>query len=203
MNNPIRGFLHMSIGTVTVTILLLWVLLANSLYAQAGGSPVVVTKTAPSTVLNFYDGSNNLEYVCRTPYPATRSKFTIADNTLTSIVVSSNTGTVTIPSHGLAIGNAITVTGTTGDTDLNDTWIVQTVTNANVFTITTANVSNATYNNAGMIVTTNAPRSSAPIWQISKYSYTSTYRTREQNSRPNQICDNRATSTGATKIAYE
>ena len=56
MNNPIRGFIHMSMGTVTVTILLLWVLLANSLYAQAGGSPVVVTKTAPSTVLNFYDG---------------------------------------------------------------------------------------------------------------------------------------------------
>ena len=201
MNNPIRGFIHMFTGTLM--ILLLWVLLANSLQAQSGGNTVVITKTAPSTVLNFYDGSNNLEYVCRTPYPATKSTFSIAASTLTSIVVSSNTGTVTIPSHGLAVGNAITVTGTTGDTDLNDTWIVQTVTNANVFTITTANVSDATYNNAAMVVTTTAPRSSAPVWQISKYSYTSTYRIREQNSRPNQICDNRATSTGATKIAYE
>ena len=54
MNNPIRGSIHMFTGTLM--ILLLWVLLANSLHAQAGGSPVVVTKTAPSTVLNFYDG---------------------------------------------------------------------------------------------------------------------------------------------------
>lgn len=199
MNNQIRGFIRM----FTILLLALTIVLVNGLLAQSGGSTVVITRTAPSTVFNFYDGSNNLEYVCRTPYPATKSTFSIAASTLTSIVVSSNTGTVTIPSHGLAVGNAITVTGTTGDTDLNDTWIVQTVTNANVFTITTANVSDATYNNAAMIVTTTAPRSSVPIWQITKYSYTSTYRTREQNSRPNQICDNRATSTGATKIAYE
>lgn len=199
MNNLIRGFIR----TFTILLLALTTVLVNGLLAQSGGSTVVITRTAPSTVLNFYDGSNNLEYVCRTPYPATKSTFSIAASTLTSIVVSSNTGTVTIPSHGLVVGNAITVTGTTGDTDLNSTWIVQTVTNANVFTITTANVSDATYNNAAMVVTTNAPRSSAPIWQITKYSYTSTYRTMEQNSRPNQICDNRAVSTGATKIAYE
>lgn len=188
--------------TISKAILILLVLSISAL-AQSQSSPSVVIRPPVTTILQYYDGSNNLEYVCRTPYPATKSIFSIAASTLTSIVVSSNTGTVTIPSHGLAVGNAITVTGTTGDTDLNDTWIVQTVTNANVFTVTTANVSDATYNNAAMIVTTTAPRSSVPIWQITKYSYTSTYRTREQNSRPNQICDNRATSTGATKIAYE
>jgi len=188
--------------TISKAILILLVLSISAL-AQSQSSPSVVIRPPVTTILQYYDGSNNLEYVCRTPYPATKSTFSVAASTLTSIVVSSNTGTVTIPSHGLAVGNAITVTGTTGDTDLNDTWIVQTVTNANVFTVTTANVSDATYNNAAMIVTTTAPRSSVPIWQITKYSYTSTYRTREQNSRPNQICDNRATSTGATKIAYE
>ncbi len=172
-------------------------------FAQPQSGPVVITSTKATTELSFYDGSNNLEYVCSTDYPRPKTTFTVAASTLTSIVVSSNTGTVTIPSHGLAVGNMITVTGATGDTDLNSTWIVQTVSDANTFTVTTASVSDATYNNAALVVTTTAPRSSTAIWQITKYSYTSTYRIRKQNSRPNQICDNRATSTGATKIAYE
>ena len=202
MNNPIRGFLHMSIGTVTVTILLLWVLLANSLYAQAGGSPSVVMRTQPTTVLNFYDGGGNLEYVCTTSYPATRTVFSVAASTLTSIVDSSNTSTLTIPSHGLAVNNQITIAGAT-DTDLNTTFIVQTVSDANTITITTSSVTDTTYNEAALTVTTNAPRSSAAIWQITKFTYSGSSQIRKQNSRPNQICDNRAVSTGTTKIAYE
>ena len=192
----------MSMGTVTITLLLFWISLANSLYAQAGGSPVVVMRTQPTTVLNFYDGSGNLEYVCTTSYPATRTVFSVAASTLTSIVDSSNTSTLTIPSHGLAVNNQITIAGAT-DTDLNTTFIVQTVSDANTITITTSSVTDTTYNEAALTVTTTAPRSSAAIWQITKFTYSGSSQIRKQNSRPNQICDNRAVSTGTTKVAYE
>lgn len=200
MKSQYCGYVRAITTLTLISVLLLFV--STGLLAQSGTSPAVVMRTQPITVLNFYDGSGNLEYVCTTSYPATRTVFSVAASTLTSIVDSSNTSTLTIPSHGLAVNNQITIAGAT-DTDLNTSFVVQTVSDANTITITTSSVTDTTYNEAGLTVTTNAPRSSAAIWQITKYTYSGSSPIRKQNSRPNQICDNRAVSTGATKVAYE
>jgi hypothetical protein len=75
---------------------------------------------------------------------------------LTSIVVATNVGTVNWTSHGRVAGELIVVQGVTGDNDLNKVYAIQTVPNADSFTITTASVTDNTYNNAGMVVTATA-----------------------------------------------
>lgn len=70
---------------------------------------------------------------------------------VTSIVVNSNTATVTTTSsHGLSTGDSVAIFGCTTDVDLNGTYTV-TVTGTTTFTVTVANVTAGTYN------TTNNP----------------------------------------------
>lgn len=123
--------------------------------------------------LFFYDGSSNLQYICwaRQNQMASTS-VSVAASTLTSIVVLTNVGTVTHPSHGLYVGARITVTGGS-DTDLNTTYTIATVTNANVYTIATANVSNATYT-TGLAISTTNPLTSAAKWAIQVLTYATT-----------------------------
>lgn len=181
------------------------------LVAQQSGTPVTVTEYPHDTPTQafFYDGSNNLIYICESkakgPWnfngqqlaPSTFS-WTKAASTLTNIVVSSNVGTVTTSTaHGLQTGESVTVTGATVDTDLNATYIIQTVGSSTTFTITTVAVADATYTDAGLVATTGAARLTAPIWSIARFNYTSTNVTSKQyaNGLPanmNQICTNRA-----------
>lgn len=157
----------------------------------------------PYTTRIFYDASNNPEYICYAQaFPPVTSTYRRSDDTITSITDSSNTSTAVVPNHGLAPGNLITITGSTTETDLNGEFIVQTVTDANTFTFTTASVTDAAYTTSTIVIVTTAPRDTAPLWVIRKVSYSSNYPIREQWSRPNSICANRATSTGATKVEY-
>ncbi len=159
--------------------------------------------------LYFYDGSGNVIYSCQARSQQPSFPWTRVASTLTSIVVSSNTGTVTTSTaHGLAIGNKVTVTGATVASALNGTYVIQTVGSTTTFTITTAAVADGTYNETTLAISTTAPRSSAPVWDIIKYIYNgSGLLTNQQHafsrSATSSICDNRATTTGATRIDYE
>lgn len=165
------------------------------------------------TRLMFYNATtHNLEYMCLTPpvgpwglqanVPASFS-WTRSASTLTSIVDATNTSTVTTSTaHGLQIGNSITVSGATVDTDLNGTYVIQTVPTTTTFTITTANVGDATYTESTLVVTTTAPRSTVGIWAIARYQYTDTNNTTSVtisqwagngSGSYNNICDSRAT----------
>lgn len=190
-------------------LLTILVLCAASLCAQ--GNPVNQTQAPPPdawTQLLFYDGSNNLIYSCKAKSIQPSFSWTRTATTLTDITVAANVGTVTTSTaHGLAVGNLVTVTGATIDTDLNGTYYIQTVGSTTTFTITTANVGNATYNESTLTVSTTAPRSSAPQWDIFKFIITGSTVSNVQKafgkSGANSICDNRAVTTGATKITYQ
>lgn len=201
-------------------LILALALMALTCVAQKSGTPVQVVNyphDSPTQLL-FYDGSSNLIYVCYAAptqnYAAytgsnqlTNYQWTFAGSTLTSIVVSSNVGTVTASTnHGLQIGNKVIVSGSV-TTALNGTYYIQTVPSATTFTITTSGVANATYT-TGLVVATNAPLSSLPLWAIQKLTYTGSNLATLQWSNGsaaamNQICDNRATTTGTTMITYQ
>ena len=201
--------------------LLLTLLLTTAAFAQKTGTPVSKVNyphDSPSQIL-FYDGSNNLIYGCYAVPVVNYTQitgisnnggayqWTVAATTLTNIVVSSNVGTVTTSTaHGLQVGNLVTVAGS-ATTALNGTYYVQTVGSTTTFTITTSGVANATYT-TGLVLTTTAPLSSQPVWSIMKLTYSGTNLTNVQwangaASSYNNICDNRAQTTGATKITYE
>jgi len=162
-----------------------------------------VGKEKANTVLTYYDGSSNPEYLCIAAGYQPTYKYQIALGNLTNLIDATNTGTVTAANHGLAVGNLVTITGATTDTDLNASYYVQTVADANTFTITTASVTDATYTDAAMVISTNAPRNTASIWNIIKFTYSGSSVATTQSSRPNSICANRAVTTGATKTWYE
>jgi hypothetical protein len=158
-------------------------------------------------MLMFYSGAN-MEYVCyaRTPQPA--FTWSISAGTMTNIVDAANTATVTIGSaHGLALGNGVTVSGASSDPDLNGTYLVQSIISPTQFTITTANVTDATYAVTSITVSTTAPRSSAPIWAIQKMTYSGDNMIMKQwaGGAPSVkwACDNRAVATGTSKVTYQ
>jgi len=130
-------------------------LLAGMAWAQA---PSVRIDENPSKA-KFYNGSDKLEYVCSAKPSAARAlTWSIDASTLTSIVDASDTATVnTVAAHGIQKGDNITISGETGDTDLNGPYEVQTTPTATSFTITTVDVTDATYNASGLQVDTTNP----------------------------------------------
>ncbi len=171
--------------------------------SQTAGPPV-----RAATSLLFYDGSGNVIYRCRAWSTQNTSTFARSDSSLTSIVVLTNVGTVTTAAaHGLQVNNSITISGATVDTDLNGTYVIATVPSTTTFTIATASVANATYTESTLQFTTRAPRTSAPIWEIDKFTVTGSNTTAIQSSGGvstlNAICDNRAVTTGSTKIGFQ
>lgn len=202
--------------------LIIGLLAALSLYGQ--NTTVALSRGNPDaayTALYFYS-TTYLTYVCRTPAFRQQSTYTWAvtpttgQGTLTSVAVLTNVGTVTTSAnHGLTVGNRVTIAGATVDTDLNGSYYVQTVGSATTFTISTSSVANATYVDAGMSLYTTAPRTTAAIWNIEKFTYDgSNNLVADQFSVGNVtggiattaysfICDNRATTTGATKITFQ
>lgn len=199
--------------------LLLTLGLVGVMLAQQNGTPVQVVpypRDEPTKFLD-YDTSNNLIYVCyaaaKGPWnnnsvPATFS-WLRSDSTLTSIVVLTNVGTVTTSTaHGLQIGNPVTITGATVDTDLNGTnYYVATIPSTTTFTFATSAVANATYNESTLAIATTAPRLTANIWNILKMTYSTANNLTDVQwangtASSLNICTNRAVLTGATRILY-
>jgi hypothetical protein len=149
-------------------------------------------KPGQDTVLNFFTGSL-LDYSCYASPQQPAYSFLRSNSTITNIIVSTNTATATMPNHGLHVGNRLVITGATVDIDLNGTYLVLTVADANTLTFTTAGVANATYTDATLAVTTRDTRSSAAIWTVMQILYTSSNPTVIRWSDQFQICDNRAT----------
>lgn len=190
-------------------LLLFVITLAFVLAAQEGAvvNPTIGPPPVGYTALNDFSVAN-LIYTCtarsvQQPYVAS-----VAAGTMTNIVVLVNTGTVTWNNHGLAVGNRVTVAGTVVDLDLNADYYVQTVADANTFTITTSGVTGApTTYTTGLTITTTAPRNTAAIWSIQKFTYSGAnpVATQWANGSPalTSICANRSTTTGADKVTYQ
>jgi hypothetical protein len=164
------------------TLTLLFLSFAG-LYAQTSPEFTIsiAPPTTPYTSLFYRDGSNNVEYICKALSNQPNYVWYAANGSpvLTSIVDSSNTATVTTAvDHGLLVGNRVQIFGVTTDVDLNATYVVASVPTTATFTITTANVTDGTYNgtsDSGMKMATNSPRTNASIWSIQRNFYTTTY----------------------------
>lgn len=183
-------------------------LIASAVWGQTIVNPTQGPPPDAFTTLLYYDGSNNVEYACKAKAIQPSFSWTRSATTLTNIIVATNVGTATTSSaHGLAVGNPVTVSGATVDTDLNGTYYVQTIGSSTTFTITTASVADATYNESTLAVATVAPRTTAAVWDIVHYNYTTSYVSAIQKAGGkaglNSICANRATSTGSTKITFQ
>jgi hypothetical protein len=157
------------------------------------GAPV---KEGWTTIIAL-DGSNNPEYIgMARAWQPTKTLVRAAGGPFVSVAVSTNVGTVNWTAHGLAAGNRVTIAGATVDTDLNGTYVVATAA-TDSFTITTAAVADATYTEATLTITTNAPSTSDPIWSIQKTVYSGAnpvaVKWAEGRSDENQIFLNRAT----------
>jgi len=149
------------------------------------------------TTLFFYSGTD-LEYTCEAPAIQPAFYWSRNNSTLTNIVDSSNTGTATTSTaHGLQIGNKVTVSGGTVDTDINGTFIILTVPSTTTFTYASASVSDATYTESTLRIMTTAPRDTAGIWKVKKFRTVSALLQSVQTAvggRPyGQVCADRAT----------
>ncbi len=192
-------------------LFVLVIALAFALAAQEGAA-VNQTIGPPQiayTALNTFSGAN-LIYTCTARAVQPTFTWTKAATTVTNIIDSGTTSTVLFPAaHGLSVGNAITISGivTAGGTALNATFYVQTVPLTTTVTITTAGVTDATYTDSGLTVATTAPRDTAAIWSIQKFTYSGANQIAAQYANGNpgmvNICANQAVTTGTTKTVYQ
>lgn len=200
-------------------LITLFLLVAVCALAQSG-APVDVngfpTSISQPTKVLAYDGSGNLIFICyarsaapNTQNPGYNFSLSVTGTGLTSIVVLTNVGTVTTAAaHGLQIGNKVTVSGSTTSA-LNSVYFVQTVPSTTTFTITTAGVANATYNNGAMTLSGQAPLLTGGIWSVERLTYNGSNQlvaVQWANGAPgayNNVCANRSVTTGATAIFYQ
>jgi len=192
---------------------------ALSALAQESGSPVQVVafpSAQPDRILD-YSGTSLIYVGVSSPVidytrivGTSAYRWTRAASTLTSVVVLTNVGTVTTSTaHGLTVGQKVVITGATVDTDLNATYRVVSVTSTTVFTIATVNVGNATYTDAGMVLSTNAPLTTQPIWSIQFLTYDGSSNLIGVKcsfgacKSYTAIWDNRAVTSGATLTWYQ
>ncbi len=155
-------------------IITIGMLLCACLYGQ--GSAVNQTQgPAPSAwvTLLYYNGSNQITYVCAAPASAPTTVYAIgATPGLTSIVVATNVGTINLPATAQWwVGQKITVAGSTTSA-LNGSYILSAV-SGTTGTIATSGVADATYNNATMTISTTGPTLDALRWSIQVLTYAS------------------------------
>lgn len=151
-----------------------------SLLCQQTGQPVGLVQFPTQTPTRFLDyaGGSNLTYLCLAPsinQSSTPGNYTyslsVTAATLTSIVVLTNVGTTTtVSAHGLMVGQRVSVSGST-TAALNAAYTIVTVPSTTTFTITTAGVGDATYNNGPLTVSGEAPLLTSPIWSIQHFTY--------------------------------
>lgn len=149
-------------------------------FAQGDKDPAVAISGGPPMrswttvyVYTVIGGADYIQYQC---YASTNqpslTNVGAAPYTVTQIVDSGTTATVTTSGdHGLSVDNRVVIAGVTGDTDLNGTYVIATVPSSTTFTVTSANVTDATYNNSGIRVISSAPRTNQPIWSVKKFYY--------------------------------
>jgi hypothetical protein len=179
-------------GTVTTT----------NPHGLTTGDKVIISGVTTDADLNGIYTVTVTSTVAFTITTANVTDGTYTDNTTVlaknSIADATNTATVTTSQpHGLAVGNRIIIAGVTADTDLNGSYVIATVPSTTSFTITTANVTDGTYSDSGLVISTTAPRSSAGVWAIYQKYYTTTAIDRqawaEGSTAMTRICDSRAT----------
>lgn len=153
--------------------MLLLALALPSAFGQNSDPAVSISGGPPSrgwtAIYNYatITGADYVEYICLAP--ANQPSLSLS---ITQIVDSSNTATVTASAaHGLSVGNRVVIAGVTGDTDLNGTYTILTVGSSTTFTFTSANVTDTTYNNTGITLTSSAPRTNRDIWAIKRFTY--------------------------------
>lgn len=119
-----------------------------------------------------YDGSNNLIYMGWAAALNRQADFEVDTGSLVNFVDSGSTGTINfgVP-HCLEVGEQIVVSGATSDLDVNATYKVLTVTDSDTITVTSANVTDATYNNDALKLTTTVARTCDTVWSIQKNTY--------------------------------
>ncbi len=157
--------------TKIITLALLAVAMA---FGQAGQAVNQTSGVPFDTVLKqyFYDGSNNVQYICLAPQNNQRTTVQRSGGSLTSIVVATNVGTVTTASaHGLYVGARVTITGATVDPDLNATYTVASVPSTTTYTIATSAVSDGTYTESTLQIATTYPLLTASRWAIEVFHY--------------------------------
>ena len=157
----------------SIVAILLICVLAPFVAAQDGS--VVNLSEGPAVVpwsISSAFTTTDLTYKCFTrPYNLPSHSWTVAETTLTSIAVSTNTATLTFASaSGIQPGNAIEVSGATVDTDLNGVYVLLTA-SGTTGTFTTSDVADATYNESTLEVASDAPRTIDEIWYIQRNTY--------------------------------
>lgn len=183
-------------------LLIFLILSAIGLQAQVAPevNPAIGPPVTPIVQYLFRDGSNNFTYICSALAKQPTYSWLRSTTTLTSIVVSSNTATVTTSTaHGLSVDNRVYVFGATVDTDFNTSagYKIATVGSSTTFTFTTVNVADGTYTEATLGIWTVFPRSNDTVWSISRNYYTTTYldssRWAEGDTSFTKACDSRTT----------
>ena len=147
---------------------------------------LVSAQTAAIEERFYRDGNGALEYVCtadarvaQAVYSTTASESsqpytTVAVANLTSIAVAGTTATATFSQpHSYGVNIRVTVAGATVDPDLNGTYTVTSVTSTTIV-FTVANVTAATYTEAGLKIQSTAPKGNSAYWTIEKMYNTST-----------------------------
>jgi hypothetical protein len=119
----------------------------------------------------FADGSGNIQYACSALQSAPLRTWVLGTNLL-SIVVSSNTATVTtVGPHGLYPGVKVDISAS-GTVTLNGSYkIITADPTSALFTITTVAVPDATYTVEGTTVATTFPLDNESRWSIQVYTY--------------------------------
>ncbi len=160
------------------------ILAASTLCARADGQPVNQTLSPPSSnwVYLYWCGSSmtacasmneDVTAICMAPAATSLATvFAIGGSpALTNISVSSNVGTINFGATAqLWVGQRVTVAASTTSA-LNGTYRINGVSGSTA-TIATAGVSDGTYNNAAMTVSTTGPLLNAAVWAIRISTYT-------------------------------
>ena len=157
-------------------IALLAAFLSAPAFAQCTvGSQSPAAPQQNCAVTMYYSGSD-LIYVCSANAFQPVTTFYKSSTTLTSIVVATNVGTINFSSTSyLWIGAQVTVAGSTTSA-LNGTYKITAV-SGSAATIATSGVSDATYNNAALTVSTQAPLLNSPVWAIQALTYDGSHNT--------------------------
>jgi hypothetical protein len=145
-------------------------LLAGAAFGQAQAVNQVQGPTSNDYV-SYFDIASTPQYICQAQAFQPITTFYVASSTLTSIAVSSNVGTITFSSTSyLWVGATVVVAGS-ATTALNGTYSVTAVSGSTA-TITTVGVSNGTYNDTTLTVSTTSPLLNSKIWaiQVTQYS---------------------------------
>lgn len=200
--SPVARFAERVLGVLSLVFLLLF--LAFAARHANGQTPNVVTSQEPplnpQTVKMFYNGSSQVEYLCKANGWKTQTQWSISAGTLIQIQVTSGTATITTSAnHDVIVGTEVVISGS-ASSGINGTYVV---TSVGTLTMTlNKSLPDGTYTDNALRVTVTQPKTSAAVWTIQKFFYSGTNLIDIKSSKSGQICDNRA-ATGTLQIAYQ